>query len=267
MKQFSNRYMLLYALGLAAVVAVLLTVVATSLHNRQQTNLRNEKMLSLLTTIGISSDADHAAEDYQHYFTEELTIGVDGTVLSRYSVAEDKMTEGDMRAFNINLKEQQKLEKEGGKGAFPLYLYEIDGKHGYVIPTQGNGLWGPVYANLALADDFNTIVGATFSHDSETPGLGAEIAAEPFCRSFAGKKILDDEGHVASVAVVKHADPANAHQVDAISGGTMTSNGVSAMLSEDLARYQKYIETVRFQNEAETTVPCDATSDTSVQQQ
>ena len=96
-----------------------------------------------------------------------------------------------------------------------------------------------------MADDFNTIVGITFSHDSETPGLGAEITSEAFCSQFIGKKILDDAGRVVSVAVMKHADAANPHQVDAISGGTMTSNGVSAMLADELQRYQEYINAQR----------------------
>ena len=209
MKNFTNRYMLLYSLGLAAVLALLLTVVATGLKERQQNNIRNEKMQQLLATIGIDAPRDGVQPIYNQYFKEELNVAQDG---------------------------QEPLT---------LYLYEKEGQNGYVIPTTGNGLWGKVYANVALADDLNTITGITFSHDSETPGLGAEITSEVFCNQFIGKQILDNSGNVVSVAVVKHADPSDPHQVDAISGGTMTSNGVSAMLLDELKRYQDYISSQR----------------------
>lgn len=205
MKHFSNRYMLLYSLGLAAVVAVVLTLVATGLKEKQQTNIRNEKMQQLLATIGIDSPRDGVQPIYNQYFKKELNVARDG---------EEPLT---------------------------LYLYEKDGQSGYVIPTTGNGLWGKIYANIALADDLNTIVGITFSHDSETPGLGAEITSDDFCNQFIGKKILDEGGNVVSVAVVKKSDDADPHQVDAISGGTMTSNGVNNMLVDELRRYQQYI--------------------------
>ena len=209
MKNFTNRYMLLYSLGLATVVALLLTVVATGLKERQQNNIRNEKMQQLLATIGIDAPRDGVQPIYNQYFKEELNVAQDG---------------------------QEPLT---------LYLYEKEGQSGYVIPTTGNGLWGKVYANVALADDLNTITGITFSHDSETPGLGAEITSDAFCSQFIGKQILDNSGNVVSVAVVKHADPSDPHQVDAISGGTMTSNGVSAMLLDELKRYQDYISSQR----------------------
>ena len=206
MRQFSNRYMLLYALSIAAVVAVLLTLVSSSLKGRQQANIRNERLQMLLATIGVDCSRDEAAALYGHYFSN------------------DSLLEG------TNL---------------PLYRFEKEGTRGYVVPMQGKGLWGNIYANVALADDFNTIVGITFDHDSETPGLGAEITGDAFCRQFVGKRILDDDGSVIAVAVTKHADPADAHAVDAISGGTMTSNGVGEMLAEALSQYEPYLGGLR----------------------
>lgn len=247
MKNFSNKYIFIYSIILVAVVAVLLSVVAMGLKDKQESNVRNEKMQTLLAAINVETDRDGAPALYAQYFDEELTVGTNGEVLSIYNVKEDKMElgENNMRAFVINLKEQQTKEKAGQQGAFPVYMFNKDGQTGYVIPTQGNGLWGPVYSNIALADDFNTIIGITFSHDSETPGLGAEIVTPKFQQPFIGKQILDENGQVVSVKVIKRADPEGLHEVDAISGGTMTSNGVSAMLSDDLMRYQKFIDKQR----------------------
>lgn len=261
MKNFSNKYIFIYSAVLVAVVAVILSVVAMGLHEKQQANVRNEKMQSLLAAINVECTRDEAPELYKRYFDTELTVSTEGEKLSEYDVKNDKLVSGQVRAFDIDLKSEQTKEKNGAKGAFPIYGFTKDGKSGIVIPTRGNGLWGPVYANVALDEDFNTIVGVTFSHESETPGLGAEIATKKFQEPFIGKQIMDENGKVVSVAVKKHADPAAMHEVDAISGGTMTSNGVSAMLADDLVRYQAYFDS-RAQLEAALSAISDTVSNT-----
>lgn len=245
MKNFSNKYIFIYSAALVAVVAVILSVVAMGLKDRQNANVRNEKMQTLLAAINVNCSRDEAADLYNQYFDSELTVATDGSVVSVYNVKNGKLEEGDVRAFDIKLKEQQNLEKAGKKGAFPVYLFTKDGRKGYVIPTQGNGLWGAIFSNIALDEDFNTIIGVTFSHESETPGLGAEITTQKFQAPFVGKQILDENGQVISIAVKKNADANGMHEVDAITGGTMTSNGVNEMLATNLMRYQKFIDATR----------------------
>lgn len=245
MKNFSNKYIFIYSAALVAVVAVILSVVAMGLKDRQNANVRNEKMQTLLAAINVNCSRDEAADLYNQYFDSELTVATDGSVVSVYNVKDGKLEEGDVRAFDIKLKEQQNLEKAGQKGAFPVYLFTKDGRKGYVIPTQGNGLWGAIFSNIALDEDFNTIIGVTFSHESETPGLGAEITTQKFQAPFVGKRILDENGQVISIAVKKNADANGMHEVDAITGGTMTSNGVNEMLATNLMRYQKFIDATR----------------------
>ncbi|MCQ2274602.1 MAG: NADH:ubiquinone reductase (Na(+)-transporting) subunit C [Bacteroidales bacterium] len=241
MKNFSNKYIFIYSAVMVAIVAVILSVVAMGLKERQDNNIRNEKMQVLLAAINVNVTRDDAEANYLQYFTEELTVATDGTVITRFNVSEVDAKE-PTRAFNIKLKDQQNLEKAGQQGAFPVYVFNKDGKKGYVIPLQGNGLWGAIYSNIALEEDFNTVMGVTFSHDSETPGLGAEITTEKFQAPFIGKKILDENGQVVSIAVKKNANAEGMHEVDAITGGTMTSNGVDLMIRTDLARYQKFID-------------------------
>lgn len=248
MKNFSNKYIFIYSAVMVAIVAVILSVVAMGLKERQDNNIRNEKMQVLLAAINVNVTRDEAAANYQQYFDQELTVATDGTVLSVYNVKEGQMEQGDVRAFEIKLKDQQNLEKAGQQGAFPVYVFTKDGRKGYVIPLQGNGLWGAIYSNIALDEDLNTVIGVTFSHDSETPGLGAEITTEKFQAPFIGKQILDENGQVVSIAVKKNADAEGMHEVDAITGGTMTSNGVDLMIRTDLARYQKFIDATRGNN-------------------
>jgi Na+-transporting NADH:ubiquinone oxidoreductase subunit C len=108
--------------------------------------------------------------------------------------------------------------------------YTFDG--GIVLPMNGTGLWGPIWGYLAL-DGSSTVVGAVFDHKGETPGLGGEIATDKFAQRFIGKKMDVEPIHLA-----KNADHSNPHEVDAISGGTMTSNGVTAMLEKAYNDYQ-----------------------------
>ncbi len=108
---------------------------------------------------------------------------------------------------------------------------------------RGKGLWGPIWGYIALSEDFNAIYGANFDHKSETPGLGAEINEQWFQDMFKGKNIFNEQGKFVSVEVMKGGAPDDAaHAVDAISGGTITSNGLENMIMDCLAPYQAYFE-------------------------
>ena len=127
-------------------------------------------------------------------------------------------------------------EKTKGKG-LPYYSFEARGEGmychgGYIIPLNGTGLWSPIWGYLAL-DSTSTVVGAAFDHKGETPGLGGEIASDKFAARFIGKRMDSEPIHLK-----KNADKENPYEVDAISGGTMTSNGVTAMLAKAYEDYK-----------------------------
>ena len=132
----------------------------------------------------------------------------------------------------------------------PLYISNIDGSEKYIIPLRGTGLWGPIWGYISLDNDMNTVYGAVFDHKAETPGLGAEINRDFFEKPFNGKRIFDLEGDFVSIAVVKGGAKENDyHGVDGISGGTITSDGVTAMLKERLDKYLPYFENKMKENE------------------
>ncbi len=252
MKNFSNKYIFIYATVLVAVVAVLLSVVAMGLKDRKEANVRNEKMQKLLAAIEVNVEAAAATEEYAKYFTEEYNVNTNGEIIAIYDVVAGEQKQGDVRPFNVALKAEQALEKTtAGSGAFPVYCYNKDGKSGYVLPLQGAGLWGDIWGYISIADDCTTVEGVVFDHAGETPGLGAEIATPKFTEPFKGKQIMDENGTVVSIAVIRNAGDDNIHAVDALSGGTMTSNGVSDMLKADMARYQKFFDNVLSQNATE----------------
>jgi len=227
---YSNRYIFIYATVMVIIVAVTLSFIATYLKPYQEANVKTEKVKNILSSIQVQSDDKNAQELYKKHITKEILVKNDGT-----------STEG--KAFDISLKaELKKAETERG---MPLYVAEKEGKTFYIVPLWGRGLWGPIWGYISFEADINTVYGAIFDHKGETPGLGAEIADKNFQIAFTGKKIFDESGAFVSVKVVKGGAPeGDPHGVDAISGGTITCDGVTDMLNENLNFYTNYFKNI-----------------------
>jgi Na+-transporting NADH:ubiquinone oxidoreductase subunit C len=102
-----------------------------------------------------------------------------------------------------------------------------------VLPIHGYGLWGTLYGFLSLEGDGNTVIGLGFYEHKETPGLGAEVDNPKWKAIWPGKKVYDDQGEVAVQVVKGGVDKASdeaIHQVDGLSGATLTSRGVENLL-------------------------------------
>jgi len=230
------------------IVALLLSVAATVLQPYQQRNLEIEKMKDILGSAHITAETKDIPATYNTYVREEIVVDEQGNVVASYSGG--KFAIGDLRAFKINLKEQLQSMEKTGKGLFPLYVIEKDGQKMYIIPLLGRGLWGPIWGTIALRDDFSTVAGVTFGHKSETPGLGAEISLPVFQLQFDNKQIFNDNGDFVSVQVLKggvknHPSVPEIHGVDAISGGTITSDGTNNMISSNLRNYLPYFNKMK----------------------
>jgi Na+-transporting NADH:ubiquinone oxidoreductase subunit C len=225
-----NSYTFGFAVVMVVIVASLLAVAAISLKPFQQKNIIAEKRQNILTTIGIDVSREAAAAAYEQNITDSYVLNYKGEV-----------TEGV--AFDVDLGVEVKKDVEDQQ--LPVFVSEKDGMKTYILPMRGKGLWGPIWGYLALKDDMSTISGAVFDHKSETPGLGAEISLGWFQEPFIGKTIYDGE-NLVSVKVVKGgAKEDDMHGVDGISGGTITSDGVTKMLSERLNMYSPYLELKR----------------------
>lgn len=247
---FSNRYIFIYASVMVIIVAAVLSAASQILKPYQEMNVKNEKFQGILSAAEVKVPRNDAGENYTKYIVEELAIDQEGNIVSRY--ANGKQELGEVRPFDIVLKEMLRLKQDAteksnsAKPVWPLYIMEKDGKRQYIVPLYGVGLWGPIWGNIAFESDFNTVSGTFFDHKSETPGLGAEINADWFQEEFKGKQIFDQNNEFVSVKVVKggvaNSAVTPAHGVDAISGGTITSNGVSEMLANCLENYVPFIK-------------------------
>jgi Na+-transporting NADH:ubiquinone oxidoreductase subunit C len=226
------------------VAAALLSTAAMLLKPFQERNVAIDKMGGILASADIPDiTAENAIQLFNEYVKEEIVINQDGDVVESYTKAKKE----DAKAFKLDLKAELYKKTKGLPYELPLYVIEKNSQTLYVVPLRGVGLWGPIWGNMALNDDLNTIVGVTFDHKGETPGLGAEIIMDFFTDQFVGKKIFDDKGGFKSIKVVKGGigtlpDSEKIHGVDAISGGTITSNGVNDMLHDVLESYLPYLK-------------------------
>ena len=242
MNRDSNAYTFGFAAAMVVVVASVLAFTASSLKDLQQENVRKEKMQNILATIGIEIDRDGAEVLFNEYITSQLALRNDGTV------------DESVDPFS-GIKLALELKKEPIQQRFPLYLADVEGASYYIIPLRGAGLWDAIWGYIALESDRNTIKGAVFDHKAETAGLGAEITQQWFMDRFVGEKVFDNDGKLVGISVSKtNNDPKdldkNDHEVDAISGATITGDGVSDMIIERLTHYQPYLE----QTQTTTTV-------------
>ena len=234
MNRDSNAYTFLFATIMVLVVASALAFTASSLKDLQAANVRKEKMQNILATVGINIGRDQAEELYKKYITAELSLTKEGTV--------DEKTD----AFEIKLSNE--LKKPVSEQRFPIYEANLDEEKFYIIPLRGAGLWNAIWGYIALEEDKNTIKGAVFDHKGETAGLGAEITQKWFQDRFLGEKVFDVDGNLVGINVSKtNNDPKdldkNDHEVDAISGATITGDGVTAMILERLNHYLPYLKT------------------------
>ncbi len=231
MSSKGNSGTIVFALLVTTLSAALLAAAATILKPAQEKNVLKEKQQNILSLVGLNG-----ANDYKKF--EELVQGV--------VIDEQGSPIKGLEAISLDLASEKKLKTKNPsyKVRYPLYIYkDKEGKVTYLLQMAGVGLWGPVWGYLALDQDGNTVKSAIFDHKGETPGLGAEINTDGFEKQFNNKKVLNDQGQFVSIKVEKGKhDASMPHAVDAISGGTITSNGVSKMLEEDIAFYLKYIQ-------------------------
>jgi Na+-transporting NADH:ubiquinone oxidoreductase subunit C len=228
MDRNSNGYTFMFAAIMVAVVGALLALAATSLKDLQDENVKKEKMQNILASVGVVVEREQAPNQFTSVIKEQLALKVDGSV--------DESTQ----AFSIDLKNE--LSKKVEDQRFPLYVAEQDGKKFYIVPLRGAGLWDAIWGYVALEEDLNTIKGTVFDHKGETPGLGAEITQKWFQDRFIGEKIMDQSGEIVGVAVTKGntSQSKDDNKVDAISGSTITGNGVTDMIKERLLNYKNY---------------------------
>ena len=138
----------------------------------------------------------------------------------------------DLDGAEAEAKYKEVVKAEKDINGQKVYACQIGDQQVVVVSLKGMGLWGGISGYLAVDKD-DKVYGAYFNHESETAGLGAEIKdSQEWQEKFIGKKIFDENGNVILSVVKKVENPES--QVDCVTGATLTSNGVDAMLKDCL---------------------------------
>lgn len=230
----SNLYIIIYTIVMVVIVGALLAFLATSLKPKQEANVLNEQKVSIMKAFG----------EAELNFDDVVTMGriTDGQFVA--------VEEGDVAAIFALLGNRKALAE--AENELPIFQLDKDGVTKYVLPIVGKGLWGDIWGYVALqqAEGNIVITGIVMDHAGETPGLGAEIATEGVQKLFEGKKLYDAEGQFA--VRMQKGGAQNEYQVDAITGGTKTSDGVNAMLATSIGKYESFLRGAEAQVEADT---------------
>lgn len=244
----SNGYTLLFATGMVIVVGALLAFIAQTLKSTINENRRIEKQQNILYAMGVNENKED--EQNKVYFVSKNKVGEE---FNKYITKQLVITNGteeaeDENAYLIDIKKEQTNAKDGIERRLPLFIGEKEGKKFYVAPIRGKGLWDAVWAYVAMDEDM-VVQGAYFDHKGETPGLGANIKERFFMDDFIGEHLMSD-GSFKGIAVSKsNGDPKNEdkkdNEVDAIAGSTITGDGVSAMIRNELKLYVPYFKNLK----------------------
>ena len=218
----SNVYTIVYAAVMVIIVAFLLVFVSQSLKERQTANVINDTKQQILAALELR-DLPDVAGKYDEVIKADNLMKADGSLV----------------AYNGDFNTSYKSEFDNGN----LHVFEavVDGKTKYIIPMNGLGLWGTIWGYIALNDDRSTVYGVYFSHSSETPGLGGEIAGLKFQSRFPGKQVVN--GNEVALQVLKYgkADNSSKFEIDGVTGATITSTGVNAMINKVLSAYLPFL--------------------------
>lgn len=224
MNRDSNVYTIVYASVMVILVAILLAFTSQSLRELQKKNEDIDKMMQILRSIRVDATAANAVDKYNELIKESYLVSPDGQKI-----------DGD--AFSTDV-----AKAFADHAGLPVFVANVDGQTKYILALRGAGLWGPIWGYISLDADKNTVYGTDFSHQGETPGLGAEIVKPSFSQQFYGKKLFNGTGDFKSIAIVKPGKSAEGQDyVDGISGGTITSQGVDRMLYDSLNGYLKFL--------------------------
>ena len=230
MNRNSNTYTIIYSAVLVIVVGVVLSVVYQALRPKQLENINNDTRRQILAA-------------------------------ARIVPAKGEKIDPSQNAFDVNVATESK--KDASERLLPVYECKTDNGMKYIIPVYGAGLWGPIWGYVAFDDNGDTIYGAYFAHQGETPGLGAEIEKPKFRDQFDGKNIFSAQGEFTSVAVSKIGkEPQGQAWVHAVSGGTITSQGVQKMLFDSLEPYTAFLKGLKG-NESAATASTETTASES----
>ena len=247
---FGNLYTVGFAAGVCVLCSSILAGVSVSLKDLQEANARRDLYKNILEALDLPESKDGvrpaiAGEAIDQLWSDKVELVAispkDGSRLELAQADLDK--NGKFEHEDLKLAREEAVD--GKPALLGLFIRKDNGT--VAVPMTGNGLWGPISAYVAFDPKLTSVQGVSFFAPKETPGLGAEIVNPPFKQQWIGKSITEG-GKTVPIRVPKPsecAETTDKHCVDGVSGATITSRGVDAMIASSLSLYEPYIQTVR----------------------
>jgi Na+-transporting NADH:ubiquinone oxidoreductase subunit C len=232
------RKIVFVALALCLVCATVVSAAAVTLRPLQEANAALDRKKNILAAAGLMEKGI----DIEARFAERIETRIVDLETGEFTEAVDPASY-DQRAASRDPERSAAVDKGqdvasiGRRARYaPVYLVrdEFGELQQLVIPVHGYGLWSTMYGYLSLREDLNTVAGITFYEHGETPGLGGEIENPAWQAQWVGKEVYGADG-APELRVIKGtvnpSAPDAEHQIDGISGSTLTGNGVSNLLA------------------------------------
>jgi len=229
------------AATLCVVCSLMVSTAAVSLRSMQEANKLALMQTEILKAAGIFDESKGAPAVSKQFEVIESTLidldtglEVDASTVDPESY--DQMKAASDPEMSVDIPADQDVAGIGRREKYS-FVYFVKNENGkgfskIILPIYGKGLWSTMYGYLALENDLKTVAGITFYKHGETPGLGGEVDNPDWKKSWVGKQAREEEGGelVPAINVVKggvnESSPEAEHQIDALSGATITSNGV-----------------------------------------
>lgn len=241
--QQSNTYIIIFTAVLTIVLGGLLSLANQGLKPMQERSIEIDTKKQILgAVVDIETMKNEEVLEFYETSIKSIVVDANGEIIEKNEKGEPLVAE------NVDI--AKNFKKSAEERQYPVFIYYQKGDESaieaYIFPMYGKGLWGPIWGYVALETDFNTIKGAKFDHETETPGLGARITETAVQERFVGQKIYDDEGNLKSVAMLKaESNPESLlddHHVNGLSGATITGKGLNEMIKNYFGLYEAYIE-------------------------
>ena len=239
--QQSNAYVIIFSAVLTIILGGLLSLTSVGLKPLQQRQVELDTKKKILGAVMDVSSFKTDQEFIDAYDSRVRSMVVD---INAQPVTKDR-NGNDLIAERIDIQKNHKRPKEDRYYPVFMFVDENDSEkvNAYVFPMFGAGLWDWISGFVALDGDLNTIRGVAFDHKAETPGLGARITTPEVQNRYQGKKVFGDNGQLVSVTMLKGENNSglSEHQVDGMSGATLTAKGVNQMMEYYLSCYMEFI--------------------------
>ncbi|MBN1559700.1 Na(+)-translocating NADH-quinone reductase subunit C [candidate division KSB1 bacterium] len=263
MSNDSTKKMVTVALGVCLVCSILVSTAAVSLNGRQEKNKERDKIKNIL----IAGELMEEGIDVKAIFDNRVKSAIINLQNGEFLPESDYNARLNPKTYNLKVmaddpqysmtipaeKDIARIQKMPKYMA--IYMVNVnDQVEKYILPIYGKGLWSTLYGFLALGSDLRTIEGITFYEHGETPGLGGEVDNPRWKEIWKGKQAFRDNGEVAITVIKGQVDPDDPdarYEVDGLSGSTLTTRGLDAMVRFWLGDdgYGPFIRQQRIQEE------------------